>query len=544
MMELSIFHDKLNKVDGKVYVIEEEIQMPASGIYDAELQHDNIVDSTLAVYTGPTLTGEQIQTYALSTPSLMPWKRIIRIQTDKPIVYISYETEGDTVEAQDINIVQDAILATQGGVNAEESRAKSAEAELDRDLQAETDRATGEEQRLSIRIDVETGRAQDAENVLSVRLDAETVRAEAAEQENEDAIVAESSRAAAAEKVLTDSLGAETRRATEAEKALTDNLTAETTRATAAEKKNADEIKSETARAESAEASILGTINTNKPIWDDKYTRNEVDNKFSTLETAIDWKEAVNTFSDLSAVYPDPEDGWTINVKDTDYTYRWNGTEWIAISANAIPKATQSVDGLLSKEDKINYDDTYNKRHTHSNKGIIDKITQSLLDAWNAAYAHISDTVKHITGTERENWTDAYNKRHTHSNKGVIDKVTQAMLDKLSGIAEGANKYVHPTTSGNKHIPSGGASGQVLKWSTDGTAAWGAPETGYTHPNSGVTAGTYKSVNVNAQGHVTGGSNPNTLAGYGIMDAAAKNHNHDSVYLKKGAITWNDLGGG
>lgn len=76
MMELSVFYDKLNKVDGKVYVIEEEIRMPDNGIYEAELQHDNIVDSTLAVYTDPTLTGEQLQTYALSTPSLMPWKEL------------------------------------------------------------------------------------------------------------------------------------------------------------------------------------------------------------------------------------------------------------------------------------------------------------------------------------------------------------------------------------------------------------------------------------------------------------------------------------
>lgn len=44
---------------------------------------------------------------------------------------------------------------------------------------------------------------------------------------------------------------------------------------------------------------------------------------------------------------------------------------------------------------------------------------------------------------------------------------------KLDGIAEGANKYVHPTGSGNKHIPSGGSAGQVLKWSADGTAVWG-----------------------------------------------------------------------
>lgn len=45
----------------------------------------------------------------------------------------------------------------------------------------------------------------------------------------------------------------------------------------------------------------------------------------------------------------------------------------------------------------------------------------------------------------------------------------------------------------------------------------------YTHPNSGVTAGTYKSVTVNAQGHVTAGSNPTTLSGYGITDAKIAN---------------------
>lgn len=34
-------------------------------------------------------------------------------------------------------------------------------------------------------------------------------------------------------------------------------------------------------------------------------------------------------------------------------------------------------------------------------------------------------------------------------------------------------------------------------------------DTKYTHPNSGVNAGTYNTVTVNAQGHVTGGSNVN-----------------------------------
>nr|DAQ78083.1 MAG TPA: tail fiber protein [Caudoviricetes sp.] len=595
-MQVNTFCDKLNKVDGNIYVVEEEIHL-TNGVYEAELQHDNINEATFAVFTGPKLTGNRLESYTLSTPSLAPWKRIVRVYADVPVVYISYETDGDTVEGDDINRVQEAIVATQEALNAEEGRAQAAEGVLMDGLQEETNRAIREESRLDGRIDAESGRAQGAEQVLR------------------------------------DDLAAETQRAKESETTLKDNLADEVDRATA------------------EEDGIRAIINANKPNWDDKYTRNEVDNKFSALETAIDWKEAVDTYADLAATYPRPNDGWTVNVKDTDYTYRWSGAAWIAISANAIPKATQGVDGLLSKEDKACYDDAYSKRHTHGNKSTLDKLTETLLANWTAAYTHISnksnphgvtksqvglgsvpnvatndqvptftqattlanltsgekltvmlgkiakaiadfithkaDTVQHITATERADWNDADTKKHTHSNKGVVDKLTQAMLDKLAGIAEGANKYVHPTTAGNKHIPSGGASGQILRWGADGTAVWGTdnnttyavfkaatssaaggtglvpspaagaqlkylradgtwqtpPDTKYTHPNSGVTAGTYRSVTVNAQGHVSAGTNPTTLSGYGITDAAAKNHNHDSTYLKKGAVTWNDLKG-
>jgi phage-related tail fiber protein len=48
--------------------------------------------------------------------------------------------------------------------------------------------------------------------------------------------------------------------------------------------------------------------------------------------------------------------------------------------------------------------------------------------------------------------------------------------------------------------------------------------------NSGVAAGTYKSVTVDVKGRVTAGTNPTTLSGYGITDAAIKTHNHDTVY--------------
>ena len=125
-MQVSTFCEKLNKVDGNIHVVEEEIHL-TNGVYEAELQHDNINEATFAVFTGPKLTGSRLESYTLSTPSLAPWKRIVRVYADVPVVYISYETDGDTVEGDDINRVQAAIVATQEALNAEEGRAQAAE---------------------------------------------------------------------------------------------------------------------------------------------------------------------------------------------------------------------------------------------------------------------------------------------------------------------------------------------------------------------------------------------------------------------------------
>ncbi len=54
--------------------------------------------------------------------------------------------------------------------------------------------------------------------------------------------------------------------------------------------------------------------------------------------------------------------------------------------------------------------------------------------------------------------------------------------------------------------------------------------------NSGVTAGTYTSVSVDAKGRVTSGSNPTTLSGYGITDGL-------STTLANGNIIIGDAGG-
>ena len=111
---------------------------------------------------------------------------------------------------------------------------------------------------------------------------------------------------------------------------------------------------------------------------------------------------------------------------------------------------------------------------------------------------------------------------------------TDAEKTKLAGIEVHANYYKHPTGEGYSHIPVGGSSGQILRWSAAGTAAWGEDKdttytaattttdglmsaadktklngitTGankYTHPTyTAHTSGLYKIAN-DATGHVSG----------------------------------------
>jgi len=55
---------------------------------------------------------------------------------------------------------------------------------------------------------------------------------------------------------------------------------------------------------------------------------------------------------------------------------------------------------------------------------------------------------------------------------------TGADHTKLDGIATGATAYVHPTGSGNNHVPAAGAAGQLLQYASAGTATWATISTG------------------------------------------------------------------
>ena len=96
--------------------------------------------------------------------------------------------------------------------------------------------------------------------------------------------------------------------------------------------------------------------------------------------------------------------------------------------------------------------------------------------------AHTGNTDVHVVAGEKDKWNAA--KIHADSDHARAD----------------ATKVEASTTNGNIKIND-----------TETTV--------YAHPTSSVTAGTYKSVTVDAEGHITAGTNPTTLQGYSITDA-------------------------
>ena len=392
-------------IPGNIYTIEEEIHV-VNGVYESDLIHDNITHDTIAVYTGSKCTGKRINSYAISTPSLAPWKTHIKIFTSENVVYVTYETVGDTVEADDINFVQDAINDTQKALNAEITR------------------ATNTEKTLTTNLNNEISRASNKENTITTNLNNEISRAKKAESD-------------------------EATRATNKENALQTNITNEVTRATNAEKTLTTNLSNEISRATNAENAIKNTISTNKPKWDDKYTKAEIDNKISAVITNVAWKDAVSTFADLATAYPSPNAGWTVYVDDTGETYRYDGSSWVRISSYNLPLATSTHDGRMAKEDKSFLD--------------------SVRSAWNNVTNHLSDTVKHITSAERTLWNTVSNKAdksHNHTKSQITDmptKLSQFTNDKgfiTSADIDSSQNHIH----GNMSVLNGITSGNVSAW--------------------------------------------------------------------------------
>lgn len=148
--------------------------------------------------------------------------------------------------------------------------------------------------------------------------------------------------------------------------------------------------------------------------------------------------------------------------------------------------------GKFYKEKKA--DGTYSTEITAETGKIYVNLNDSKTYRWSgSAYVVISETIAlgetSSTAYRGDRGATAYNhaaaKGSAFSNglykittnaQGHVTAATAVQKSDITalGIPAQDTVYTHPTSSGNKHIPSGGSAGQFLKWSADGTAVWAA----------------------------------------------------------------------
>ena len=161
-----------------------------------------------------------------------------------------------------------------------------------------------------------------------------------------------------------------------------------------------------------------------------------------------------------------------------------NGSEWITLYPETIANNVIATSGKTVQHELDN--------HTHKYAG-----SSSAGGAANSAIKlATARTINGIAfdGTANINITDNSKVSPTGTiaaNRVAIFNDTTGKTIKDSGFTISSSVpanakftdtiYTHPTTSGNKHIPSGGAAGQALKWSADGTAVWSSEPVPHNH---------------------------------------------------------------
>lgn len=110
------FVAKINK-RSVPHVVHDEALTVHEGTGEKFLNHDNVREDTLEIWTGQNKTGDRVVTYTCTYPEEEKWKTFVRVLTAAAVVYISYEAQGDQIEAYDINELQTGIVSTQTEVD-------------------------------------------------------------------------------------------------------------------------------------------------------------------------------------------------------------------------------------------------------------------------------------------------------------------------------------------------------------------------------------------------------------------------------------------
>lgn len=135
--------------------------------------------------------------------------------------------------------------------------------------------------------------------------------------------------------------------------------------------------------------------------------------------------------------------------------------------ADLIDGAPETLDTLKEISDAISASKSVEEA---LNKAIGTKADQTELDA------HTGNDTIHITSTERTNWNDANSKKHTHSNKSVLDGISASNItnwnkvsDKIDKTGDLSNATVTFTTATDRvNLTTGEkistAFGKIAKW--------------------------------------------------------------------------------
>lgn len=248
-------------------------------------------------------------------------------------------------------------------------------------------------------------------------------------------------------------------------------------------------------------ASDVGAASSTHSHDDRYYTETEIDQKLADKSDKTHNHDAVYAAKDHS--HDDYALSEVLDDHTTNSDIHFTAAERTKLSGIAAGAQVNTITGVKGNSETSYRTGNVNITKANIGLGNVDNTSdankpistaqQTAFDEVNNAIdTHTENDDIHVTTTNKTNWNAA----HTHSTSA------HARTD--------ATKVEDSSTNGNIKIN-------------------GTETSVYSHPTSGVTAGTYKSVTVNAQGHITSGSNPTTLSGFGITDGALKsdvtNHN-------------------
>ena len=137
------------------------------------------------------------------------------------------------------------------------------------------------------------------------------------------------------------------------------------------------------------------------------------------------------------------------------YTKYQTDTKVSEAISNIVGAAPDALDTLYEIAAALNNDEDFAASITTQ---LGNKLDKSVYNTDKATFA---------TKTELNNKVDKVSGKQLSTND-----YTTTEKQKLAGIADNANNYSHPTSAGNKHIPTGGSANQVLTWKANGEAQW------------------------------------------------------------------------